>query len=108
MTEKNTEIWSQIKNGNFGKLIAGPCAVESYTQLEKTAAFLKEKGVQLLRAGAYKPRTSPESFQGLGREGIKIIQDICRRYSLFSVTEIMDVRELDYMEEIIDILQVVI
>lgn len=93
MTEKNTEIWSQIKNGNFGKLIAGPCAVESYTQLEKTAAFLKEKGVQLLRAGAYKPRTSPESFQGLGREGIKIIQDICRRYSLFSVTEIMDVGE---------------
>ena len=106
MTEKNTEIWRQIKNGNFGKLIAGPCAVESYTQLEKTAAFLKEKGVQLLRAGAYKPRTSPESFQGLGREGIKIIQDICRRYSLFSVTEIMDVRELEYMEEKIDILQV--
>lgn len=103
---KNTEIWTQIKNGNLGRLIAGPCAVESYGQLEKTAVFLKKKGVQILRAGAYKPRTSPESFQGLGREGIKIIQDICNRYNLLSVTEIMDVRELEYMEEKIDILQV--
>lgn len=104
--QRNTELWNQIKSGKLGKLIAGPCAVESRIQLEQTAAFLKERGIQVLRAGAYKPRTSPESFQGLGREGVKIIQEICKQYSLFSVTEIMDIRELEYMEQKIDILQV--
>ena len=104
--QRNTELWNQIKGGKLGKLIAGPCAVESRIQLEQTAAFLKERGIQVLRAGAYKPRTSPESFQGLGREGVKIIQEICKQYSLLSVTEIMDIRELEYMEQKIDILQV--
>ena len=97
--QRNTELWNQIKGGKLGKLIAGPCAVESRIQLEQTAAFLKERGIQVLRAGAYKPRTSPESFQGLGREGVKIIQEICKQYSLLSVTEIMDIRELEYMEQ---------
>ena len=104
--QRNTEIWNQIKSGRLGKIIAGPCAVESPIQLETTAMFLKERGIQVLRAGAYKPRTSPESFQGLGRDGIKIIQEVCKRYSLLSVTEIMDVRDLEYMEGRIDILQV--
>ena len=95
---KNKEIWTQIKSGNLGRPIVGSCAVESYGQLEKTAVFLKKKGIQVLWVGAYKPRTSPESFQGFGREEIKIIQDICNRYNLLSVTEIMDVWELEYME----------
>lgn len=68
---KNTEIWTQIKNGNLGRLIAGPCAVESYGQLEKTAVFLKKKGVQILRAGAYKPGHLRRVFKGLAEKELK-------------------------------------
>lgn len=106
MDHQQSNIWDAIKSRSLGRVIAGPCAVESYEQLSEIAIFLKENGVKLLRAGAYKPRTSPKSFQGLGREGVKIIYDICKQYNLLSVSEIMDARDVEYMENKIDILQV--
>lgn len=106
MNVKDSEhLWKDLVSGRLGNMIAGPCAVESYMQLDKVSAFLAEKQVKMLRAGAYKPRTSPKSFQGLGREGVKIIYEICEKYGLISVTEIMDIRDLEYMDQAIDILQ---
>lgn len=99
-------LWEKINLGKIGNMIAGPCAVESTMQLEKVSAFLAEKQVKILRAGAYKPRTKPKAFQGLGKDGVKIIHDICEKYGLISVTEIMDIRDLDYMEQAVDIIQV--
>lgn len=107
MNEINNEVlWKKIILGKLGNIIAGPCAVESYSQLEKISVFLAEKKVKLLRAGAYKPRTSPMSFQGLGKEGVKIIHEICKNHGLISVSEVMDIRDLEYMAPMIDILQV--
>ena len=57
-------------------IIAGPCAIESYDQLLKTAEFVKSKGANILRGGAYKPRTSPNSFQGLKEEGLEILKAV--------------------------------
>ncbi|WP_349945615.1 bifunctional 3-deoxy-7-phosphoheptulonate synthase/chorismate mutase [Lacrimispora sp. BS-2] len=99
-------LWDKITLGKLGNMIAGPCAVESTSQLEKVSAFLVEKQVKILRAGAYKPRTSPKTFQGLGKDGVKIIHETCEKYGLISVTEIMDIRDLEYMEQMVDILQV--
>lgn len=62
-------LWDKLITGQLGNLVAGPCAVESVSQLESVAIHLKEKQVKILRAGAYKPRTSPKTFQGLGRQG---------------------------------------
>ena len=60
-------------------IIAGPCAIESYDQLLKTAKFVKSKGANILRGGAYKPRTSPNSFQGLKEEGLEILKAVKKR-----------------------------
>ena len=106
MCHGSEKLWNDLTTGKLGSMIAGPCAVESREQLNAAASLLKEKQIRILRAGAYKPRTSPDSFQGLGREGIKIIKDISQKYELISATEIMDIRELDYMIPAIDILQV--
>lgn len=99
-------IYQKAHNGELGDIIAGPCAVESYAQLEETAAFLQNQGIKLLRAGAYKPRTCLNSFQGLGKEGINIIHEISNKYNMVSVSEILDIRDLDYMSQMVDIIQV--
>ena len=88
------------------QLIIGPCSVESYEQMEKMGKLLSDLNIPYLRAGAYKPRTSPNSFQGLGKEGVEIIFEVTKKYDLTSVSEIMDVRDIDFMSEKIDILQV--
>ena len=106
INEKTENLWRGIKHDKLEKIIAGPCAVESYSQLERVAKNLKKNNIGILRAGAYKPRTSPNTFQGLGKEGIRIIQDVCKEYNLFSITEIMDIRDLDYIVDCIDIIQV--
>lgn len=99
-------IWNALINHELGEMIAGPCAVESYEQLDIIGRYLSERGIKLLRAGAYKPRTSPYSFQGLGKSGIDIIYSICKKYDMVSISEIMDVREIEYMYQFIDIFQV--
>lgn len=81
------------------ELIIGPCAVESYEQMEKIGKILSFYQIRYLRAGAYKPRTSPKSFQGMGKEGIEIIHEVAQKYNLLSVSEIMDVRDIDFMKD---------
>lgn len=87
-------------------LVAGPCSIESREQLEAVAKFVAERGVKLLRGGAFKPRTDPYSFQGLGVEGLKIGREVCDRYGLKFISEIMDAGDLDAFTEYADMLQI--
>jgi len=92
--------------GEAPVVIAGPCAVESLEQMEKTAAFLKERGIVFLRGGAYKPRTSPYAVQGLREKGLEILEEIARRYRMRIVSEVMDTREVEKVGQVADILQI--
>jgi len=87
-------------------IMAGPCAIESYDQLFKTAKAVKEAGAQVLRGGAYKPRTSPYSFQGLGEEGLKILKEVAEQLNMPTVTEVMDTRDVEKVLKYTDILQI--
>ncbi|MDK2563406.1 3-deoxy-7-phosphoheptulonate synthase [Romboutsia sedimentorum] len=87
-------------------IMAGPCAIESYEQLLETAKFVKSKGANILRGGAYKPRTSPNSFQGLKEEGLEILKAVKKETGLPVITELMDARELDKLCEVSDIIQI--
>lgn len=86
-------------------LIAGPCAVESEEQLIKTAEFLKSKGITHMRGGAFKPRTSPEAFQGLKEEGIGLLLEAKNKTGLKIVSELMDTRDLKHFQDI-DVIQI--
>lgn len=87
-------------------IIAGPCAVESYEQLLETAKAVKRAGGVLLRGGAFKPRSSPYNFQGLGEEGIKMLAEVRKETGLPFVTEVMDPRMVEFVAEYADMLQV--
>ncbi len=87
-------------------IIAGPCAVETPEYLEIIAKHLRDKNIKFIRAGAYKPRSSPYDFQGLREEGLKILQDVSKRYGLFSITEVVDTRDVDLVTRYVDILQI--
>ena len=92
--------------GDHFALIAGPCTVESREQLLTTAEVVKEAGANMLRGGAYKPRTSPYSFQGLGVEGLKLLAEAKAVTGLPIVTELMDARDLEPVLEVADVIQV--
>ena len=85
---------------------AGPCAVESREQIMTIAEAIRASGAKILRGGAFKPRTSPYSFQGLGEEGLKLLREAADRYGLLAVTEIVDVNHIAMVEKYADILQV--
>lgn len=87
-------------------IIAGPCAVESYDQTMAIAEIVASCGVKLFRGGAFKPRTSPYSFQGLGEEGLKILAKARDRFGLGIVTEVLDTETADLVEQYADIVQV--
>ncbi len=87
-------------------IIAGPCAIEKPEYLEAIAEVLKAQGLKFLRGGAYKPRTSPYEFQGLKEEGLKILFDVSRRYGLYSVTEVVDTRNVELVSRYVDVLQI--
>jgi len=87
-------------------LMAGPCSVESYEQVLETAKAVKQAGVRILRGGAYKPSTSPYSFQGLGEEGLKILSQVKKEVGLLVVTEVMDPRDVEMVSQHADILQI--
>jgi 3-deoxy-7-phosphoheptulonate synthase len=87
-------------------VIAGPCAIESREQVEQAAEAVKRAGGHLLRGGAFKPRTSPYSFQGMEDEGLKLLQQAGRRQGLPVVTEIMDPHDIELVSEHADMLQV--
>jgi 3-deoxy-7-phosphoheptulonate synthase len=91
--------------GSF-TLIAGPCSVENEAMIQRTAEFLLGHGVRLLRAGAFKPRTSPYAFQGLGREGLDILARVRRRTGIGIVTELMDTDNADAVEDVADVIQI--
>ncbi len=94
-----------ISNHSF-TFIAGPCSVESEDHIFKTAEFLHSLGVKFIRGGAYKPRTSPYSFLGLGKKGLEYLHKAAKQYDLRVVTEIMDLSLLDEVMEYADVLQV--
>lgn len=100
------EITSYLHNDNKFPFIVGPCAIESEKQLSKIARFIVDSGIKFLRAGAYKPRTSPYDFQGLGIDGLKILKNIKEKYDLITVSEIMDPRDIEIGIEYIDVIQV--
>src|SRR5512141_3027482 len=87
-------------------VMAGPCSAESEEQVETTAAAVKRAGAKVLRGGAFKPRSSPYSFQGLGEDGLRLLRSAADRHSLKLVSEIMDLSQLELMERYVDILQV--
>src|SRR5262245_16775861 len=87
-------------------MIAGPCAVEGLEVLDTIASQVKQAGANILRGGAFKPRTSPYSFQGLGEEGLKILRDAGRKHGLPVVTEVMDPRQVPLVERYADMFQV--
>src|SRR5271154_1020504 len=92
--------------GNEVVVAAGPCAVESKEQIESIAASVAKAGAKLLRGGAFKPRSSPYSFQGLGVEGLKIMRDAADRNGLLVVSEVMDPSQIEVMLPYVDVLQV--
>ncbi len=96
---------AEIGNGNF-EFIAGPCSVESMKQMEMEAEFLSGLGVKFLRGGAFKPRTSPYSFRGLGVKGLKILRKVANEHGMKVVSEIMSEQDLDLFEEYVDVIQV--
>ncbi len=95
-----------IGGNNPPVLIAGPCAVESRYQIIDIAIKLKDIGVDILRGGVFKPRTSPYSFQGLGREGLEYLREAGDKAGIPIVTELMDEKNLDIVCEYSDIIQI--
>ncbi len=87
-------------------MVAGPCAVESLEQLEAVSQCLKFNGVLSLRGGAFKPRTSPYNFQGLGQEGLELLSEMRRRHDMMIVTEVMAIDQIDAMLPHVDVMQV--
>lgn len=87
-------------------VIAGPCSIESKELLREVAERVKEAGALILRGGAFKPRTSPYTFQGLGEEGLRILKDVADEFHIISVTEVMDTRDVELVVKYSDILQI--
>lgn len=94
-----------VGNMHFN-MVAGPCSVENEEQIFKTAAFLSKNGVKFIRGGAYKPRTSPYSFKGLGKQGLELIHEAAKAYNLNVVTELMDLSLLDEVMQYADVIQI--
>ena len=93
--------------GDAVQVIAGPCSVETQEQMDDAAAAVAAAGCRLMRGGAFKPRTSPYSFQGVGVEGLEMFQNAARKHRLPIVTELMDVRMLDtFLDHKVDVIQI--
>jgi 3-deoxy-7-phosphoheptulonate synthase len=87
-------------------IAAGPCSVESHDQIYAVAEAVAKSGAKILRAGAYKPRTSPYAFQGMGEKGLQLIREAADKYKLFVVSEVMDPSQITMMSQYVDIFQV--
>jgi 3-deoxy-7-phosphoheptulonate synthase len=99
----STEIGGSTKNT---VVIAGPCSIESWEQIEASAKLLKSLNISTLRAGCYKPRTSPYTFQGLGLEGLKMLAEVRLQYGLNIITEVKDSSHIEEVIEYTDIVQI--
>ena len=91
---------------NNTMVIAGPCSVESEEQITQSAELMVEQGIKTLRAGCYKPRTSPYSFQGMGMEGLKLLDKMRSKFGLNIITEVRDTTHVDDVIEYADIIQI--
>jgi 3-deoxy-7-phosphoheptulonate synthase len=92
--------------GGHLAMIAGPCAVEGEKRLDVIAAAVRAAGANLLRGGAFKPRTSPYAYQGMGEEGLKILRDVGDKHGMPVVTEVMDPRRVEVVERYADMIQI--
>lgn len=97
---------SAVQRDGAITIIAGPCSVESREQMREVAACLAENGVRVMRGGAYKPRTSPFSFQGLEEKGLELLREAADEYGLMVVTEVTDSAHAQVIDQYADILQV--
>ncbi len=97
---------SVLVGGTEVVVMAGPCAVETENQIETTAAFVASTGARVLRGGAFKPRTSPYSYQGMGMEGLRLLRRAADRHHLAVVTEVMTIEQIPAVSEYADLLQV--
>ena len=101
------DINGHLIGGNHIQIISGPCSVETPDQMQKSAKAVKAAGVKLMRGGAFKPRTSPYSFQGIGSDGLKMFKEAADKEGLPIVTELLDVRHLDaFLEQNVDVIQI--
>lgn len=99
------QILSEIFNNHL-RFIAGPCSVENFQMMDKIVKYLVSRNIYTIRAGIFKPRTNPKSFQGLGLEGLNILKQIKEKYEVKIISEIVDIRYIDKMLEVVDVLQV--
>ncbi len=106
MAVRQVRVGEAVFGGDSVVLIAGPCSVENAEMLEAVAGAAVEAGAGLLRGGAFKPRTSPYSFQGLGVEGYRLLHTISEKYSIPVVSEVMAVEQIEAALELVDMLQV--
>ncbi|QKS72081.1 bifunctional 3-deoxy-7-phosphoheptulonate synthase/chorismate mutase [Paenalkalicoccus suaedae] len=95
----------QIGDGQQ-RLIVGPCSVESFEQVDEVAAAVKKQGLKLLRGGAFKPRTSPYDFQGLGVEGLKILKEVADKHDLAVISEIVTPHDIETAVDYLDVIQI--
>lgn len=107
---KTSDTIIDIKGVKIGgghiAMMAGPCSIESDEQIMKTAESVKNAGAQILRGGAFKPRTSPYAFQGMGEEGLKLLKKAGETYNMPVITEVMEIDTFDLVESYADILQI--
>lgn len=107
---QNEDTVIEVNGEKFGGghvgMIAGPCTIENEEQIEECARLLSSYGVKIMRGGAFKPRTSPYAFQGLGEEGLKMIRKAADKYNLAVTSEVMEINQIPLFEKYVDILQV--
>ncbi|OCT13975.1 3-deoxy-7-phosphoheptulonate synthase [Paenibacillus pectinilyticus] len=107
---KSEDTIIQVKHAEIGgsshTIVAGPCAIESREQLLTVATTMKNAGINVLRGGAFKPRTSPYDFQGLGEEGLKIMKEVADETGMVTISEIMSPAQIDTAARYIDIFQI--
>ena len=106
MAPQDAAAIGAVATGDVVTIIAGPCSVESREQMREVAACLSELGIKVMRGGAYKPRTSPFSFQGLEEEGLVIMREAADEYGLLVVTEVTDSAHAETVDAYADILQI--
>ena len=106
MSPQDARAIGAVKRDGGMTIIAGPCSVESLDQMREVAACLSELGIKVMRGGAYKPRTSPFSFQGLEEEGLKIMREAADEYGLLVVTEVTDSAHAEVIDEYADMIQI--
>lgn len=97
---------NNLANKKDIRIIAGPCAIESQDQLEKVFSHIKKLGLSWVRAGAFKPRHSPHSFQGLGNDAINLLVEACEKFELNSISEVVDEQSLDVINDKVDAIQI--